>query len=86
MQNTQQKHIMVKNFENGFYIVREDRENHPGREKACLYYGTCKMAACKEGKIQLKTPTRPPDKYLEALKDEWEKIASEEADAGLTTE
>ncbi len=62
-----------------YTIGREERENHKGRFKACLYYDGQKIAVCKEGKVQLKTHRPVPDSAIEQLTEEWELIAAEEA-------
>ena len=62
-----------------FEIRREARENHPNREKACLYLGNTKIAVCKDNKVQMKSRVSVSDYWLDALRQEWGKIAAEEA-------
>ena len=78
------KRILVESINDGEYtIVKEERENHPGRYKACLYHGDYKLAACKDDKITLKSHEKIPDECLESLKRQWRKIADEEARADI---
>ena len=77
--NSKKASILVKDYDDGFSIVKEERENHPGRFKACLYYCNNKVAVCKDGKTRLKTHLPLPEAYLKDLEDKWLEIASEEA-------
>ena len=77
--NKEKNSSLMVQYDDGFSIVREERENHPGQFKACLYYYENKVAVCKDGRTRLKTHLSLPKKYLKDLEDQWAKIASEEA-------
>lgn len=62
----------------GFEIGREERENHKGFHKACLYYNGRKVAVCKDGRTRIKDALPIPQRYLDALAKEWSKIEAEE--------
>lgn len=64
-----------------YEIKREERENHKGHSKACLYIGTAKAAVCKDGRVIIKTSNDIPECYIEDLKAEWAKILAEEGPA-----
>ena len=66
-----------------YTIKREERENHKGRMKACLYCNGNKIAVMKEGRLRLKTSQKIPQKWLDDLSAEDANIRNEEAAAGL---
>lgn len=77
---TDKKYVITKEYGGGsYFIAKEERENHPGQHKACLYYNGTKVAVCKEGKIQIKTHLSIPENLLEDLKAEGKKIDEEES-------
>ena len=77
--NKEKNSSLMVQYDDGFSIVREERENHPGHFKACLYYHNNKVAVCKDGKTRLKTHLSLPEEHLKDLEEQWAKIASEEA-------
>ena len=61
-----------------YEIKREERENHRGHFKACLYLDGNKIAVCKDGKVTLKTARSIPQRYIDELTAEWQQIAANE--------